>query len=99
MTPAMFLATSLLLGCFVVAAGSYGALYGLGRARKSWRLLAAANLAYGALCVIVAGILLMTPLDIGWKLLIGASALVYYAIPPVTWRHLHRIHRDHGANA
>jgi hypothetical protein len=98
MTPALILVTSLLLGCFVVAAGGYGVLYGLGRARNSRRLLRAATLAYGALCAVALAITIIAPLGAGWKLLIAASALVYYAIPPVTWRHLHRIHRDHGAN-
>ena len=98
MTPALILVTSLLLGCFVVAAGGYGVLYGLGRARNSRRLLRAATLAYGALCAVaLAAISSFQPAPRGAMIVI-ASALVYYAIPPVTWRHLHRIHRDHGAN-
>lgn len=99
MTPELVLATSLLLGAFVVAAGAYGVLYGLGRARQSRTLLRAALLAYGALCVVAVVVMIIAPLGAGWKILIGASALVYYAIPPVTWRHLNRIHRDHGAKA
>jgi hypothetical protein len=99
MTPQLVLVTSLLLGAFVVAAGAYGVLYGLGRARESRGLLRAATIAYGALCAVAVTIMVIAPLGMGWKVLIGASALVYYAIPPVTWRHLNRIHRDHGANA
>jgi hypothetical protein len=99
MTPHAFLATSGLLGLFVLAAGAYGVLYGAGRLHDSRRLIRAANLAYAALCAIVAAIVAATPLGFGWKLLIVASALVYYMIPPVTWRHLHRTHRDHGAQA
>lgn len=99
MTPDAFLATSGLLGLFVLAAGAYGVLYGAGRLQESRRLIKAANVSYAALCAIVLVIVVATPLGFGWKLLIGASALVYYAIPPVTWRHLRRTHRDHGAQA
>jgi hypothetical protein len=98
-TPDALLATSGLLGLFVLSAGAYGVLYGAGRLRQSRRSIAAATIAYGLLCAIVAAIAVVTPLGVGWKLLIGASALIYYAIPPVTWRHLHRSHRDHGAQA
>jgi hypothetical protein len=99
MTPQLVLVTSLLLGLSVLAAGTYGVLYGVGRARDSRGLILAARLAYGALVAIAAVIIFMTPLGGAWKLLLGASALVYYVIPPVTWRHLNRIHRDHGAKA
>src|SRR5215472_5709346 len=99
MTPQLVLVTSLLLGAFVVAAGAYGVLYGLARARRSRGLLRAAILSYGALCAVAVTIMVIAPLATGWKLLIAASALVYFAIPPVTWRHLNRIHHDHGANA
>jgi hypothetical protein len=99
MTPQAFLAASGLLGLFVLAAGAYGVLYGVGRLQESRRLIKAAKVAYAALCAIVAAIVIATPLGFGWKLLIVASAAVYYAIPPITWRHLHRIHRDHGAQA
>jgi hypothetical protein len=99
MTPEAFLATSLLLGLFVLAAGAYGVLYGAGRLRESRRLIMAAHVAYAALCAIEAGIVLATPLGSGWKLLIGVSALVYYAIPPMTWHHLQRTHREPGAQA
>jgi hypothetical protein len=99
MTPDAFLATSGLLGLFVLAAGAYGLLYGVGRLQDSRRLIGAAYVAYAALCMIVTGILIATPLGFGWKALILSSALVYFAIPPVTWRHLQRTHRDHGAQA
>ncbi len=99
MTPGAFLATSGLLGLFVLAAGAYGVLYGVGRLQHSRRLINAANVAYAALCAIVAAIAIATPLGFGWKLLIVVSALAYYAIPPITWRHLHRTHSDHGAQA
>jgi hypothetical protein len=45
-----------------------------------------------------ATILLTTPLDPAWKLLIAVSALAYLGIPPLTWRYLQRTHRDEGAH-
>lgn len=96
MTPENFLGTSVLLGLFVVAAGAYGVLYCAGKLREDRRLIVAAYASFAVLCAIAAAIVVTAPLDFGWKLLIGASALVYFAIPPVTWNHLRRTHRDHG---
>lgn len=98
MSAGTFLATSLLLGAFVLCAGVYGLLYGAARLRQSVGLLRAAGLACGVLCLIAAAIVVATPLEADWKALIAASTLVYCAIPPVTWRYLQRTHRDHGAN-
>jgi uncharacterized membrane protein HdeD (DUF308 family) len=98
MSAGAFLATSLLLGAFVLCAGIYGLLYGAARLRQSVGLLRAAVLACGVLCLIAAAVVVATPLEAAWKALIVASALVYCAIPPVTWRYLQRTHRDHGAN-
>jgi hypothetical protein len=49
MTPYAFLATSGLLGLFVLAAGAYGVLYGAGRLQESRRLISAAFVAYAVL--------------------------------------------------
>jgi hypothetical protein len=94
-----FLITAALLGLLVLAAGAYGVLYGAARLNESARLIWAAYVAYGVLCSIAGAIVIATPLHFGWKILIGASAGVYYVIPPVTWHHLHRTHRDDGAQA
>ncbi|MBS0558072.1 MAG: hypothetical protein JSR27_11725 [Proteobacteria bacterium] len=96
MTPQALLETAVLLGFFVLAGGGYAGLYSIGRLRANIGLVRA-----GALCWFTAfGIALVvaaaTPLDAGWKLFILASALVYAAIPPMTWRYLERLHDDHS---
>jgi uncharacterized membrane protein HdeD (DUF308 family) len=97
MSASAFLATSLLLGAFVLCAGVYGLLYAAARLRQSAGLRYAASLACGVLCVIAAAVVVITPLEPAWKALITASTCVYCVIPPVTWRYLQRTHRDHGA--
>ena len=98
MSPAAFLVTSLLLGFMVLAAGAYALLYGAARFTESYALLIAAGLAYAMLALDTAGILLATPLTPPWKLLIAASALAYFAIPPLTWRVLQYTHREEGTH-
>jgi hypothetical protein len=98
MTPGAFLLTSLSLGFMVLAAGAYALLYGAARFKNSRGLLVSAGLAYGLLALDAAGVLLKTPLDPAWKLLIAVSALAYLGIPPVTWRYLERTHREEGAH-
>jgi hypothetical protein len=98
MSAGAFLATSLLLGTFVLCAGVYGLLYGAARLSQSVALLRMAGLACGVMCLVAAAVVATTPLEAAWKALITASTLVYCAIPPVTWRYLQRTHRDHGAN-
>jgi hypothetical protein len=98
MSPGVFLLTSLALGFMVLAAGAYALLYGAAQFKKSRVLLLLAGLAYGALALDTAGLLVTTPLDSAWKLLIAASALAYLAIPPVVWRYLQRTHREEGVH-
>ena len=98
MTPSMFIFTSLSLGFMVLAAGAYALLYGAARFKCSRVLLLLASLAYAMLALDAVIVLLTTPLDPAWKLLIAASALAYLGIPPVTWRFLQRTHRDEGAH-
>jgi hypothetical protein len=98
MSPAVFLVTSSLLGFMVLAAGVYALLYGAARFRESRALLIAAGLAYATLALDAAGIVWATPLAPAWKLLIAASALAYFAIPPITWRYLQHTHREGGAH-
>jgi len=94
MSPALFLLTSSLLGIMVLAAGAYALLYGAARFRRSRDLLIGAGLAYATVVLDAAGIVLATPLAPAWKLLIAASALGYFAIPPLTWRYLQYTHRE-----
>ncbi|MBC6941542.1 MAG: hypothetical protein DWB45_02285 [Xanthomonadales bacterium] len=92
MSPGALLETAALMGLFVLAGGAYGGLYSMGRlrARPHWvRAGQACWLLAFAIAVLIA---LRSPLDLGWKLLILASAMVYAVIPPVTWRYLQRLH-------
>lgn len=92
MDPRELIVTSLLLGGFVAAGGAYGILlsvgYAVGEAR--WQRLALAG--YAAQCAFALAILLTTPLDWWWKLLVAVSVAVYYFVPPMTWRYLIHIH-------
>jgi hypothetical protein len=94
MTPRAMVATALLLGAFVAAAGAYGTLYCLFRLWRRPALKVASYVCYGILCAVTAAILVLTPLHFGWKILIAASCAAYLAIPPVTWRYLQRLHRE-----
>ncbi len=98
MSPAVFLVTSSLLGFMVLAAGAYALLYGAARFRESRALLIAAGFAYAILALDAAGIVWATPLAPAWKLLIAASAVGYFAIPPITWRYLQYAHRGEGVH-
>lgn len=92
MTPHAMIATALMLGGFVAAAGTYGLLYCLYRLWRRPGLRTASFVSYGVLCALTAAILALTPLHFGWKILVAASCLAYLAIPPITWRHLQRLH-------
>jgi hypothetical protein len=91
MTPTQLLATSLLLGLFVLLAGCYGLFYCLGRMRASRRLGYAAEAAY-VLQGMTTILLTLSSLDSWWKAFILASFIVYFAIPPLVWRFLVRLH-------
>ncbi len=93
MTPRAMLATALLLGAFVAAAGAYGMLYCAARLWRRQVFTAASWASYAMLCAIAAAIVAFTPLHLGWKALIAASCAAYTIIPPVTWRYLQRVHR------
>lgn len=93
MNPHAMIATALMLGALVVAAGAYGLLYCLARMRASAMLDAASHASCVALVVLAAAIVASTPLHSGWKFLVAASAAAYIAIPPITWRYLNRLHR------
>ncbi len=93
MTPYAMVATALLLGAFVAAAGVYGCLYCLSRLRNSRGLRMGSYVSYAALGVIAALLVALSPLHVGWKVLIAASAVADLVIPPVTWRYLTRLHR------
>lgn len=99
MSPESVLTTSVLMGLFALTGGGYGCLYSLGRLRARPALVRAGMgcwlLTLGLAIVIVVD----TPLDLGWKLLILASALIYAIVPPMTWHYLQRLHaeKEHGS--
>jgi hypothetical protein len=97
MTPLQLVATSLLLGLFVLLAGSYGVLYCLGRLSSSIRMLRGGYIAYVLQALTAVVIATSTPLELWWKILVLASCAVYLPIPPVTWRYLENLHnlREH----
>jgi len=98
MTPRAMLATALMLGAFVTAAGAYGLFYCLAR-RSNRLILKIASLAsYAALIAISVAIVALTPLHPGWKIFIVASCAAYVVIPPVTWRYLTRIHQGENSS-
>jgi len=99
MTPAALLETAVLLGLFVLAGGGYGGLYSIGRIAARPALVRAGYVCWMVALAIALTITLATPLGVGWKLLILASALVYAVIPPMTWRFLERTHTDEGLGA
>lgn len=92
MTPEALLTTSGLMGLFVLAGGSYGGLYSIGRLRARQNLIRASVVCWLVTMLLAVIIAAATPLEFGWKLLILASAVVYLVIPPVTWRYLQRLH-------
>jgi hypothetical protein len=91
MNPTQMLATSLLLGLFVLLAGGYGVLYCLAQLNASERLRKAAFVSYAlqGLCV---ALLALTLIDFWWKVLVLAGFVAYLPIPPLTWRFLESLH-------
>lgn len=94
MTPSAMLATALLLGGFVTAAGAYGLLYCAARISDHKMLRAGGYVSYAGLCLIAFALIAFTPLHAGWKTLIAASCAIYLMIPPMIWHYLARLHRE-----
>ena len=97
MTGLSLLATALLLGMYVVLAGCYGLLYAIARLQGGPTLRRAAISVYVSHGVVAMAIVVWTPLGSGWKALIVASSIAFFAIPPITWRYLQRIHETEEA--
>lgn len=92
MTPLQLLATSLLLGFFVLLAGCYGVLYCFGRLGAHVMLVRSSYIAYVLQALVAVAIAASTPLEFWWKLLVVVSCIAYLPIPPVTWRYLENLH-------
>jgi hypothetical protein len=93
MSPDAILKLALLLGAFVTCAGCYGVLYALGRLRRSQATAIAAYAVYMLQCAMTGLLCADTELALGWKVVLTASCLAYFGIPPITWRYLERVHR------
>jgi hypothetical protein len=92
MTKITLLETALLLGVYVALAGSYGLVYALARLQDVAILRRISVIIYALHALAAVAIVIWTPLEIGWKGLIVASSVVFFAIPPITWRYLQRTH-------
>lgn len=94
MSPSELILTSLLLGGFVTAGGAYGILLSIGKAFRDARWQRPALAAYASQSALAVAVAIATPLDWWWKLLIAASDVAYYFIPPLTWRYLITLHHQ-----
>lgn len=93
MTPQTLIPTAVLLGIFVVLAGTYGVLYALAILFEDQRLKSAGYFSYVLHFAVMLAIVAATPLGMWWKVLIASSSVAYLTIPAVTWRYLTRIHQ------
>lgn len=92
MTPAALIQTAALLGLFALAGGGYGGCYSIGRLRGNASLVRIGAACWVVVAILALAITFLTPLDVGWKLLVLVSAAVYAVVPPMTWRYLERLH-------
>jgi hypothetical protein len=92
MSALVILKTSLLLGLSALLAGAWGVLYALARLRETSIFGRSAAAAYGLHILAALTVILWTPLELGWKCLVGGSSLVFFVIPPMTWRFLQSTH-------
>lgn len=92
MNPAALLYTAGLMGLLALAGGSYGGFYTLSKLQAKASLWYVAVACYAAVLVLAVLIAGSTPLAPGWKILVVVSALVYAAVPPMTWRFLVKLH-------
>ncbi len=86
--------TAAALGFYVLFAGCYAIAYASARLLKSRALFAAAAMAYALHVLLGTAIIALSPLAVGWKMLLAASSLAILAIPVFTWRFLERTHAE-----
>jgi hypothetical protein len=96
MTPTGLLSTALLLGLYVLLAGGYGLVYTLARLERWRNLKSVAGVFFVLHCAIAVLIVVSSALAPGWKLLLVASSVAIFVIPPLTWRYLEHIHGGEG---
>jgi hypothetical protein len=91
------LETGLLLGLYVLLAGTWGLLYAVARLWSTAMFRSAAAAVYGLHGLTALAVIMRTPLGMGWKCLIAASSLAFLAIPPIAWRFLQHIHENESS--
>lgn len=84
--------TALLLGAFVLLAGGYGLFYSVGKLRQSRNWIHAGYVCYFLQVVITLLIVMFAPLGVGWQLLIIASCVACFKIPPMAFSYLELTH-------
>lgn len=84
--------TALLLGVFVLLAGGYGLCYSIGKLRHSHNWIYAGYVCYFFQVVVTLLIVLFGPLGVGWQLLIIASCIASFKIPPMAFSYLELTH-------
>ena len=87
-----FIDTALLLGMFVLLAGCYGLFYTIGALRQNRQWINAGYVFYFFQVAITVLIVMFAPLGIGWQLLIIASCIACFKIPPMAFSFLKLIH-------
>ena len=87
-----FIDTALLLGAFVLLAGCYGLFYTIGQLKHSRTWINAGYVCYFFQVAITLLIVIFAPLGVGWQLLIIASCLACFKIPPIAWSYLELTH-------
>ena len=80
------------LGLFVLLAGCYGLFYTIGELRQRRRWINIGYVCFLFQAVITLLIVMCAPLRIGWQLLIIASCMACFKIPPMAFSYLKLIH-------
>ncbi|HZP91995.1 MAG TPA: hypothetical protein VFB20_03805 [Burkholderiales bacterium] len=91
--PAEFLLTAALLGALVLCGGLYAVLYAAGRLRASPAFQRTGYACYCLQCAAAVAVAAVTALGFGWKVLVAASVIAYFWIPPLTWHYLESLHK------
>jgi hypothetical protein len=85
--------TALLLGVFVLLAGGYGLFYSIGKLMHSCNWIKVGYVCYFFQVVVTVLVVMFAPLGVGWKLLIIASCVACFKIPPMAFSYLELTHR------
>jgi hypothetical protein len=84
--------TALLLGVFILLAGGYGLFYSIGKLKRNRNWINAGYVCYFSQVIITILIVLYAPLGVGWLLLIIASCVACFKIPPMAFYYLELTH-------